>query len=261
MNQKDTPWRAAIIQILSESDSAMRSSDIAEEISEKQLRKSVGATPALSVNATISESLNKYGAKSPFIRVGRGEYFLRKKIELSDTSQAEEENSTQSNERTSIIQAFGMFWQRGFVSWSLSPKLLGREQRDADLVDFTSQRGVYLLHDRRDVVYVGRSTDRPLGVRLYEHTQDRLNGRWDRFSWFGLHKVSAEGKLEEVDINPSVDTVIVTLEALFIEGLEPPLNRKRGDGMRAQEYLQVEDPEIENQRKRDLLMEVRSKIR
>jgi hypothetical protein len=33
---------------------------------------------------------------------------------------------------------------------------------------------------------------------------------------------------------------------------EPPLNRRRGDNFSAAEYLQVEDPEIENIRQREL---------
>jgi hypothetical protein len=42
--------------------------------------------------------------------------------------------------------------------------------------------------------------------------------------------------------------VIETLEALLIESLEPPLNRKRGDNFSGAEYLQVLDPDIENRR-------------
>lgn len=153
-----------------------------------------------------------------------------------------------------------MFWQRELVLWSNSPNLLGRQQIGADPVDFNSQLGVYLLHDGRDVVYVGRSIDRPIGKRLYEHTQDRLRGRWNRFSWFGLLQVTDKGDLERVDINPSVETIISTLEALLIEGLEPPQNRKRGDDFSAIEYLQAEDPEIEKQQMKALLNDMQQKL-
>jgi hypothetical protein len=34
------------------------------------------------------------------------------------------------------------------------------------------------------------------------------------------------------------------MEALLIEGLEPPQNRRRGDDFRAVEYLQAEDREL-----------------
>jgi hypothetical protein len=153
-----------------------------------------------------------------------------------------------------------MFWQRELVLWSNSPSILGRQQIGADPVDFSDQIGVNLLHDGRDVVYVGRSIDRPLGRRLYEHTQDRLRGRWDRFSWFGLLSVTEEGHLEKKEIVPTVDTIISTLEALLIEGLEPTQNRKRGDDFNAIEYLQAEDPEIEKQQMKKLLAEMQTKL-
>lgn len=258
------PWRDAIIQVLGESNDAMHYSDIATKIVEEELRTSVGATPAATVNAYISTSINDEGSSSPFIRVGRGEYFLKAKSE--EVQEATSETVVESGEadlgveKTSIVHAFGMFWQRELVLWSNSPCLRGRQQIGADAVDFSSQLGVYLLHDGKEVVYVGRSIDRPLGRRLFEHTQDRLRGRWNRFSWFGLLKVTEDGELEKININPSIETIISTLEALLIEGLEPPQNRKRGDDFSAIEYLQAEDPEIERQQMRALLNEMQRKL-
>lgn len=46
------------------------------------------------------------------------------------------------------------------------------------------------------------------------------------------------------------------MEALLIEALEPPLNRKRGDGLSAVEYQQVEDPQLEKARQVNLLAEL-----
>jgi hypothetical protein len=42
--------------------------------------------------------------------------------------------------------------------------------------------------------------------------------------------------------------IVATMEALLIEGLEPPQNRRRGDDFRAIEYIQREDPELERRR-------------
>ncbi len=72
------------------------------------------------------------------------------------------------------------------------------QQIGAEPVDFCNQLGIYLLYDGREVIYVGRTTDRPLGKRLYEHTIDRMSARWDRFSWFGLLPVSDDGSLGEL---------------------------------------------------------------
>jgi len=42
----------------------------------------------------------------------------------------------------------------------------------------------------------------------------------------------------------SLAGLVGTLEALLIEALEPPQNRKRGDGLSAIEYVQHRDPEL-----------------
>jgi hypothetical protein len=120
-------------------------------------------------------------------------------------------------------------------------------------VDFFRQLGIYLLYDGREVIYVGRSTDRPLGKRLFEHTLDRMSTRWDRFSWFGLLPVSEAGKLGELPNDYKAATIIPALEAILVEALEPRQNRKRGDDLAAVEYLQRVDPEIEKRRIKETL--------
>src|ERR1700690_3093194 len=63
----------------------------------------------------------------------------------------------------------------------------------------------------------------PLGVRLRQHTLDRLNGRWGRFSWVGVYPVAETGALDTDAIGAyDLTMLIVTMEALLIEGLEPP---------------------------------------
>jgi hypothetical protein len=143
-----------------------------------------------------------------------------------------------------------MFWQRSKILWGPTPKLLGQQQGGSKQVDFCDQKGVYLLHDTQGVVYVGRTAEQNLGRRLYQHTVDRLSGRWDRFSWFGVYPVTEDGalRIEPKTAVSNIDIVIATMEAVLIEGLEPRQNRKRGDEFQAVEFLQVEDPQVENQR-------------
>jgi hypothetical protein len=120
---------------------------------------------------------------------------------------------------------------------------------------------VYLLHDGREVIYVGRTAEKRLATRLSEHTRDRLNGRWDRFSWFGLLTVTEKGDLAQTNLASIIEEdVIVTLEALLIEGLEPRQNRKRGDAFRAVEYLQKQDPEIVKKGKKKIAEEMLAKF-
>jgi hypothetical protein len=269
-NETDTlqnlPWREAIIKVLQEANGAMHYSDIADAIIARKLRSEVGATPVKTVAAVISLS------SSEFVRTGRGEYTLRAKepdqssgptnVDEPTPEQIEQEvEAVTEEESAGIIQAFGMYWARNSIVWSASPSLLGQQQSGAKPVNFTNQRGVYLLYDDRDVIYVGRATDQGLGKRLFQHTVDRLASRWNRFSWFGLWRVTQNGDLEEMSPRSlPADIIVTTMEALLIEGLEPPQNRRRGDDFRAVEYLQAEDPELEKRRMMSLLAEMSAKL-
>lgn len=81
-----------------------------------------------------------------------------------------------------------------------------------------------------------------------------MTGRWDRFSWFGVRGVADDGSLGQVPAgNFAVDMLVATMEALLIEGLEPPQNRRRGDGFNATEFIQTVDPQIELRRAQQFL--------
>ena len=99
---------------------------------------------------------------------------------------------------TTIISSFGMFWRREAIEWVSTPKILGMQQIGAKPVDFHKQLGIYLLYDGREVIYIGRATERPLGRRLYEHTADRLVVTMGSFSGFGLLPVSEVGRVGHV---------------------------------------------------------------
>jgi hypothetical protein len=241
----DVSWKEAIIQVLRSSSEPLHYTQIADTIFERGLRVNVGATPPRTVNGTITTSLKDEGDNSPFVRVATGFYTLKGSARV--VPQVPVQIIEEAAENTGLINAFGMYWTRNDVLWSLSkPHILGKLQEGSTTVDFYDQNGVYLLHDGRAVVYVGRTTEQPLGLRLRQHTVDRLKGRWDRFTWFGVYPVREDGALNTTTgAQYSLEMLIITMEALLIEGLEPPQNRKRGDEFRAIEFLQVEDPEIQ----------------
>ncbi len=215
-------WKDSIIEVLRDAAQPLSDSEITRRIVKYGLRTEFGETPARTVNSAITKSIKADGGKSPFVRVNRGEYALRSAPNLGS-----EEITKPLGGQTVLINAFGKYWRKDAVLWSANPKILGQRRKGANQINFSGQRGVYLLHDSRTVVYVGRATDQPLGRRLSQHTRGRLNGRWDRFSWFGVNAVTQEGSLQpDVPAHFSLDDLIVTMEALLIEGLEPPQNRK-----------------------------------
>jgi hypothetical protein len=254
----DLSWRDAIIKVLQDRTEPMHYTEIAEAIAEQQLKTEFGATPAASVAATISISRQNEGEGSPFVRVSRGYYSLRPPgVAIPEPVGPEIEEE----DETGLVNAFGMYWARTYVLWTPRPRILGQQQPGSAPVDFFDERGVYLLHDGRAVVYVGRTTDQPLGVRLRQHTIDRLNGRWDRFSWFGVYPVVESGGLDTAAAGPyNLDMLVLTMEALLIEALEPPQNRKRGDDFKAVEFLQVQDPEIQKSHIMQLMDELKKKL-
>jgi hypothetical protein len=257
-------WEDAITTVLRQSDQPRHYAEIAEEIAEKGYREpsELGATPANTVATVIGNSLRDKGDDSPFVRVARGYYALRAKPTAPVTPPVEETSDDATSPASGIINALGMFWERSKVLWKTEPQLLGRQQQDSKPVDFGMQIGVYLLRDAQGVVYVGRAIEQPLGRRLQQHTVDRLAGRWNRFSWFGIYPVESEGSLKtNVDLSKiEVDVVVSTLEAVLIEGLEPRQNRRRGDDFQAVEFLQLEDPAIEKKDKQALLAELAARL-
>jgi hypothetical protein len=213
----------------------------------------MGATPAATVSAQLAMSIREAGSGSPFVKVGKGEYILRENYKGTGAPGEQSPEKITEEKQYEIITSFGMFWRRDAVLWSSNPRLLGVQQLGAEAVSFTKQLGIYLLYDGREVIYVGRATDQPLGKRLYQHTFDRLSTRWDRFSWFGLVPVSEKGNLAAMPEQYQSEQLIPALEAILIEALEPGQNRKRGDDLAAVEYLQQEDPEIKKQKLKDTL--------
>ena len=140
MAKTDMPWEDAIQRVLSEADGALHYADIAERIASQGLRRSVGATPANTVNAYLTTSLRE-GKKSPYLRVGRGEYMLKVAAEKNAQAVTDTVNADQEEE-VGALGAFGMFWQRDLVFWPGKPQLLGRQGAGATDINFAGQIGV-----------------------------------------------------------------------------------------------------------------------
>lgn len=249
---KEVSWRRAIKRVLLEAREPLHYSEIAQRILDNGLRQQSGATPAATVAATISTYM-----QDDVVRVDRGVYTLAslspKPPNVGNgpvASESEPSMAATDAEDTGFLNAFGMFWRRVEVDWKVRGQtLLGAQLKAAQSINFADQVGVYILYSGDRVIYVGRITEPRLGPRLWDHTRDRLTGRWDRFSWFGVRSVAEDGSLGQVPAgNFSVGMLVATMEALLIEGLEPPQNRRRGDGFNATEFIQAPDPQVEHRR-------------
>jgi hypothetical protein len=261
-------WKEAIIRVFEDEKKALHYTEIAELIAEKGYRTSLGATPQDTVSANMTTDINQNKEKSIFAKVDRGIYILRKFLDDRSQLVSEEiEKHTEKSEKTlkerlKIISAFGIFWSRNLVYWKSTPDLIGIQQIGASEVNFNDQRGIYLLYDGREIIYIGQAIEQPLGQRLKQHTSDRLSGRWDRFSWFGFYSVNDKGHLHNRKIFECIDiqTLADSLEAILIESVEPRQNRKQGNTFSGMEYLQQESSELKKKRKEELFRELAGKI-
>lgn len=238
---QELTWHKAIENILQKHPSGLHYSDITEEIISTGLKQQVGATPAATVNATITTSIKKSASDSPYVRIEKGVFALKLFLSAQAIKSYEEgtaEKIKTDEAESQIVQGFGMYWNRNAVEWKAKPKILGVQGKQT--IDFSLQQGIYLLHDGSKTIYVGQTMG-GLGQRLFQHTQGRMAFRWDRFSWFGICPINDDGTLAPLPKTYSSKGMLATLEALLIEAMEPGLNRQRGKDFEAAEYAQFVD--------------------
>tara|TARA_R110002020_G_scaffold439082_1_gene649556 strand:+ start:159 stop:530 length:372 start_codon:yes stop_codon:yes gene_type:complete len=110
-----------------------------------------------------------------------------------------------------MIKNYGLFWRRDSVHWNYGGgradepghlKGVQYVERQALVVDFREQAGIYCLYDDNfRLLYVGQAGfgNATLFGRLKSHTQNNLAERWTKFSWFGLKGYEAtEGSVSHL---------------------------------------------------------------
>ena len=151
-----------------------------------------------------------------------------------------------------LIRNYGLFWKADDVFWG-KPGVIGHlkgvlaKSVTTEPVDFRLQQGVYVLYDDNfKLLYVGQagaSDNQRLFTRLKQHMRDNLNGRWTKFSWFGIRGVE-NGQLtqEATEATTTNSAVLNHIEAILIASAEPPHNRQGGRfGEDVSQYLQHKD--------------------
>ena len=225
-------WKEAIQAVLCQFEGALTARRISDEILARGLRNEVGANPADTVGTVLANEVRK--PDSRFERVAPGTYRMRGAKSSTATKDCR-------------VTSYGRYWVREGIDW---PHLYGMFQPHGPVkskpmpVDFSKQKGVYLLHDDREIIYVGRAVGptASLGERLHEHTKYRLHNRWNRFSWFGFLPVLEQGDLGKPP--PMLEAVVSVVESILIEAIEPRRNQQAGPGFDNMEYRQLPTPEF-----------------
>lgn len=231
-------WEQAILKVLTDNQRVLRYDEIAQIISNGKLRKSVGATPANTVNVVLhSENL-----KDKVVCVRRGEYILKEYLDndpsLAITPANVPEEDEENEMGDALITAYGRFWSR--AQWEANDKAIygaSSKTKKASSVNFSQHAGIYLLHKGYEVVYVGQAVH--LKSRLDAHTVDDKRNRWDNFSWFSLESIDKEVEENGTAKSFSTEALLDTLEALLIETLGPERNKKVGNDFEDKEFEQI----------------------
>jgi hypothetical protein len=149
-----------------------------------------------------------------------------------------------------MVENFGLHWRSDEVNWGRpgagnSGTLMGaeRKSKNARVVNFRGQRGIYVLYADYEVVYIGQTGAGNLRLfkRLKMHRTDHLSERWNRFSWFGTRWVTDKHRLcaDAAAVKIPVASALNIMEAVAIAISEPRLNLQRGKWGDAKQYFQV----------------------
>jgi hypothetical protein len=156
-----------------------------------------------------------------------------------------------------LISNYGLFWQRKYVNFGYGGNkgtLPGKmNQKKSFLVDFREQIGIYVLYDKDFIpIYVGQTGNgnATLFTRLKHHTTDYLCNRWEYFTWFGLRRVNANGRLSAYDsiekpFKAQDGSLLDEPEDSLIATMKPKPN-KQGSKTKdaAEEYHQAVDENV-----------------
>jgi hypothetical protein len=172
-----------------------------------------------------------------------------------------------------LFKTCGLFWKLEDIFFGMAGggghkgQLLGKSELHPlpEPVDFAKQIGVYALYADFSLLYVGQvggGSGNRLLSRLRQHANGDFQGRWNRFSWFGLRSVTGKGQLskENAAFHPSRKKVLNHVEGIILQFAEPSLNSQEGKfGNDLERYTQVRSPDL-GRTQMQLLEEISKKL-
>ena len=239
--EKQMTWEKAVLKVLRDANEALHPQQIYRKIADEKMVKTRAKNPSDTVWTTCTNLVRKQKIR----RVEPGIFQINQDPAeaTKEEIQGAIEDAKQAEKYPS--RAYGLLWSRDKVNWKgLSKKnkwgegLLGQDSEGTQPRNFSTEPGIYLLHQHGRVMYVGQAKV-ALYERLLMHTKDDLSDRWDEFSWFALGEVGKvnHSDLPMSDMSAEKGVIIDLLEAVLIEAILPPLNKKRGNNLGTQ-YMQ-----------------------
>jgi hypothetical protein len=104
--------------------------------------------------------------------------------------------------------------------------------------------GIYALHLKGGtVIYFGHTGEKTLGECLYEHTQDRLDGLFEKFSFYGFRPIFDDGTVGPLPEKADIRDVMASMLSVLAQVASPKGDQRYVDNFTQLEFIQFPDPE------------------
>ena len=239
----------SIAEIISDSSEPMDYREIAVELAKTERIAALGVMPYRSVCAIIEEAILQEGDDCPFVKTYPGVYIHRKNARRGHHRDLKVMLPEMAKFSLGIITCYGELWHRDRVDWMQSAQIIGCQFKSSPKVNFAEQDGIYALHLKdKTVTYIGHTGERTLGECLFEHTQDRLDAYFEKFSFYGFRPVFDDGTFGSVPEKADIQDVMASMLSTLVEVASPKANRRYFDKFSQLGFIQCPDPRIVNMR-------------
>ena len=242
-----------IEQILSNSSSPIDYEQIAVELADKGMIHPFGVMPRRQICSIIENAIIQAADRCPFVKTYPGVYIARAIASPGQLRAAKKALLPEMNfNKTGIITCYGQMWSRDRIIWTPKPQIFGCQYQESPKIDFAKQIGIYALHSEDGTpVYIDYTLEKMLGECLYGHTEDRLSGRWDRFSFYGLLPINEEGSFGPLPSECKIEDVMASMRSIIVEVSQPRATRRYFDYFSTLLFVQWRNPEVEAKRELD----------
>jgi hypothetical protein len=238
----------SIAEIISDSSGSMDYGEIASKLAENGKIAAFGAMPYKSVSAIIEDAILKDGDDCPFVKTYPGAYILGKNAR-PEHLRAAKALSSDLPDPLGIITCYGKLWNRYDVNLMPSAQIMGCQIPASPKVNFAEQAGIYALHlNNETVTYIGQTGERTLGECLFDHTRGRMNGLFEKFSFYGFRPVLDDGTFGSLPEKADIQEVMASMLSALVEVANPKANRRYFDKFSQLEFEQWPDPKTEAMR-------------
>ena len=219
-----------IKSVLSKSEKPMSSDEIASKLDFPR-----GPMPWNKIQLELEESIAR--GDSQIVKKYPGIYVMRSN---PGTATAHEPQTSDHLDLPGVITCYGQDWQRDRVQWNAPVQLIGSQMMTSTEIDFAPQIGFYALGWGlgKAVEFIGFSGKRTIGECLLEHTNDRLSGRWESFSFYGLKPILQDGSFGPLPESVTSTETVASILSILVSVVQPKGNRRYYDMFSTLEFAQ-----------------------